>query len=60
MGLNQTSMRLHVTGRPGPADRPALPPGHPITWGLITSGTVLEQASYPFPVFDMDGWETGL
>jgi hypothetical protein len=33
------------------ADRPAKPPGHPDTWGLITSGTVLEGVPYPFPVF---------
>jgi len=40
-----------VRGRPGQNDRPALPPGHPITWGAITAGTVLERAEYPFPVF---------
>jgi hypothetical protein len=33
------------------ADRPAKPAGHPDTWGLITAGTVLEGAPYPFPVF---------
>ena len=33
------------------ADRPAKPAGHPDTWGLITMGTVLEGAPYPFPVF---------
>jgi hypothetical protein len=32
-------------------DRPARPPGHPDSWDLITAGTVLEGASYPFPVF---------
>ena len=40
-----------VRGRPGQNDRPALPPGHPISWGAITEGTVLEHATYPFPVF---------
>ena len=32
-------------------DRPARPPGHPATWGLITDGTVLEGDAYPYPVF---------
>ena len=40
-----------IRGRPGHADRPALPAGHPITWGAITDGTVLDCAKYPFPVF---------
>ncbi len=40
-----------VRGRPGCFDRPALPAGHPITWGAITDGTVLDCAEYPFPVF---------
>jgi hypothetical protein len=40
-----------VRGRPGPDDRPALPSGHPDTWGLITAGTCIEGAPYPFPVF---------
>ena len=40
-----------VRGRPGQNDRPALPAGHPVTWGAITSGTVLDRAEYPFPVF---------
>ena len=40
-----------VRGRPGPDDRPALPSGHPDTWGLITAGTCTEGTPYPFPVF---------
>ena len=40
-----------VRGRPGQFDRPALPAGHPLTWGAITAGTLLDQAEYPFPVF---------
>ncbi len=40
-----------VRGRPGQNDRPALPAGHPVTWGAITEGTVLQSAEYPFPVF---------
>lgn len=40
-----------VRGRPGPTDRPALPPGSPESWGAITENTVLHQAAYPFPVF---------
>ena len=42
-----------VRGRPGPLDRPALPAGHPETWGAITDGTVLDAATYPFPVFEI-------
>ncbi len=40
-----------VRGRPGPGDRPALPPGSPESWGAITDNTVLHQAPYPFPVW---------
>jgi hypothetical protein len=32
-------------------NRPPLPPGHPITWKLLTDGTLLEGSDYPFPVF---------
>jgi hypothetical protein len=32
-------------------DRPARQAGHPLTWGLINEGTVLEGEAYPFPVF---------
>ncbi len=32
-------------------DRPALPAGHPITWGAITDGTPLDGSRYPYPVF---------
>jgi hypothetical protein len=34
-----------------PRDRPARPAGHPLTWGLITDGTVLDGERYPYPVF---------
>jgi hypothetical protein len=30
-------------------DRPALPPGHPDTWGSIIRGTTLEGMPYPIP-----------
>lgn len=40
-----------VRGRPGPGDRPALPPGSPESWGAITDNTLLHQAPYPFPVW---------
>ena len=30
-----------------------MPAGHPLTWGLLTAGTVLDGAPYPFPVFDL-------
>jgi len=45
-----------VRGRPGPTDRPALPPGSPESWGAITENTVLDRAEYPFPVFPPYGW----
>lgn len=44
--------RYVIRGRPGRYDRPALPAGHPDTWGAITRGTVLEGSAYPFPVFE--------
>jgi hypothetical protein len=30
-------------------ERPALPPGHPDTWGPIIKGTCLEGSPYPIP-----------
>ena len=32
--------------------REALPPGHPISWGAITAGTLLAGEAYPFPPLD--------
>ena len=32
-------------------DRPARQAGHPLTWGLLTAGTVLDGERYPMPVF---------
>ena len=32
-------------------DRPARQAGHPLTWSLLTAGTVLEGEAYPYPVF---------
>lgn len=40
-----------VRGRPGRDDRGPLPPGHPLSWGAITEGTVLQDAAYPYPWF---------
>ncbi len=55
LAVDLSRMR-HVTfvvrGRPGQNDRPALPAGHPVTWGAITNGTVLDAAVYPYPVFN--------
>lgn len=42
-----------VRGRPGPNDRPALPPGSPESWGAITDHTVLDREPYPFPIFPL-------
>ena len=59
MGPINVAPRAYITGRPGPADRPPLPPGHPISWGSITCGTLLDRAAYPYPVFDLDVSEAG-
>ena len=32
-------------------DRPALPPGHPLSWQAITADTALAGEPYPYPVF---------
>ena len=32
-------------------DRPALPPGHPLSWRAITNNSSLEGEPYPFPVY---------
>ncbi len=32
-------------------DRPARQAGHPLTWGMLTAGTVLDGEAYPYPVF---------
>lgn len=34
------------------ADRPPLPPGHPIAWTVLTEGTGLAGAAYPDPMAD--------
>ena len=33
---------------PDAAGREALPAGHPVSWGAITAGTLLDGAAYPF------------
>ncbi len=48
----RASLIFVVRGRPGQNDRPALAAGHPVTWGAITDGTVLQAEPYPFPVFN--------
>lgn len=37
----------HVSGRPGPDDRPCVPPGHSSSWDLINQGTILAGSAYP-------------
>lgn len=39
-----------VKGHLPRGDQGALPPGHPVSWGAITAGTVLDAAEYPYPV----------
>jgi hypothetical protein len=31
--------------------RDPLPAGHPRSWGVLTAGTILENAPYPLPIF---------
>ncbi len=33
------------------AERPPLPAGHPLTWGALLEGTILEGTPYPLPWF---------
>jgi hypothetical protein len=46
------SMPTLPRGDAGRSDRPPLPPGHEISWGLLTSGTILEGEAYPLPWFN--------
>jgi hypothetical protein len=46
-----TVVVYRICGRPGQNDRPALPAGHPVSWGLLVNGTTLHGARYPYPVF---------
>jgi len=42
----------HARAAQGPLHDPAreaLPAGHPITWGALVAGTLLDGAPYPFP-----------
>ncbi len=50
LGARRSGIASHQAGDE-PLDRPARPPGHPSTWGLITKGTVLHDSPYPYPVF---------
>ena len=43
-----------VCGRPSHDERPPLPAGHPVTWVMLTQGTVIDGNPYPYPVFDLD------
>jgi hypothetical protein len=43
--------KMASCGQEEPRDRPARQAGHPLTWGLINVGTVLEGEAYPYPVF---------
>lgn len=61
LGRNTVLERGRKIGarRPPPGPRPVLEdperpprcPGHPETWSLLTRGTPLEGAPYPYPVF---------
>ena len=46
------TMAMAKAEPPGePRDRPARAPGHPATWQMLTAGTSLDGATYPFRVF---------
>jgi hypothetical protein len=65
LGLSRNTIiergrRIHATGGPNVIPRPvrapeedpnraALPAGHPISWGLLTNGTLLEGIAYVPP-----------
>lgn len=44
--------------------REPLPPGHPVSWGAITAGTLLDGAQYPYPPMEAavpeDGDDAGM
>ena len=40
-----------ILGRPALDERPPLPAGHPLSWGLLTNDTPLHGSAYPYPVF---------
>jgi len=53
-GMTQRTQDLETNDLPLPAEdpeRPSLPAGHPVSWGALTSGTILEGTQYPLPVF---------
>jgi hypothetical protein len=45
------SVRATASSQEEARDRPPRQAGHPLTWGLINAGTVLEGEPYPYPVF---------
>lgn len=49
-----TPLFHRICGRPSANERPTLPAGHKVTWGLLTDNTALDGSPYPFPVFDCD------
>lgn len=49
--LTKHTAAWRVWGRPSAHERPTLPAGHPISWGLLTDGTALDGSEYPHPVF---------
>lgn len=53
LGLPPATRLPPAQTKPSPPriDRPPLPAGHTLTWGCITSGTVLHGEPYPHPVF---------
>lgn len=51
--MNRTQIRELREYKPNQdeSERPALPPGHPTAWLVLTENTILEGTAYPLPVF---------
>ncbi len=50
-GPRQTRETNEIKAAHEEAERPALQAGHPVTWQILTQGTLLEGTAYPLPVF---------
>jgi hypothetical protein len=48
--LNQIPAPIAQGERVQHITREPLPPGHPVSWGILNAGTTLDGSSYPHPV----------
>ena len=51
LGARPPPRCLRLKDPPELQERPSWPPGHPVTWGLLITGTCLAGEPYPYPVF---------